>query len=101
MRYSFYNCCVSWNPSDVDAKGGLCDMINSGRRIARATLRRNVGGSVLKQLETDLGYPMGRLTIAADWAVSYSKGKLHGVTVYWVNHSAIEYVFVPDGYGQD
>ena len=89
----FFNSCVGWNPDDVDAEGGLCDMIDSGRRITRDTFRRNVGAEALREFEANMGYPMGRLTMAGDYAVSYSKGKLHGEVVYWVNHSAIEYVF--------
>ena len=93
MEYSFFNSCVNWDRSDVDAPGGLRDMIDSGRHVTRATLRRNIGSSVLKAFEVEMGYPCGRLTMAKDYAVSYSRGKMHGKRVYWINHYAIEYVF--------
>jgi len=32
-------------------------------------------------------------TISKDWDVSYCRSKLHGKTVYFMVHSAIEYVF--------
>lgn len=92
--YEYFNCCVSWNPDDVNEDGGLCDMVASGRHVTRRTFIRNVGLAVLREFEAMLGYPFGRLTTAKDWAVSYERGKLHGKRVYWVNHSAIEYVFV-------
>jgi hypothetical protein len=50
--------------------------------------------ATLREFEAMMGYPIGRLTMARDYAVSYSRGKLHGQRVYWVNHSGIEYVFV-------
>jgi hypothetical protein len=98
MDYHYLNCCVNWASNDVSSPGGLSDMINGGRNITRKTFIKNVGLAVLRAFETMMGYPFGRLTMASDWAVSYEKGKLHGFTVYWVNHSAIEYVFVPENY---
>ena len=92
--YRYFNSCVNWNRDDVYSKGGLCDMIDSGRSITRATFRRNIGTETLSEFEHMMGYPYGKLTMAKDYAVSYSKGKLHGKRVYWVNHSLIEYVFV-------
>jgi hypothetical protein len=89
---------VGWDREDVNVPGGLRDMIDSGRSVTRATFRRNVGADVLKNFESMMGYPFGKLTMAKDYAVSYSRGKLHGRRVYWVNHSAIEYVFVPEDF---
>ncbi len=94
MRYQYYNCCVHWPPSDVYAEGGLCNMIDGGRHVTRRTFQRNVGTATLREFESMMGYPFGRLTMARDYAVSYSSGKLHGQRAYWVKHSAIEYVFV-------
>ena len=69
-------------------------MVDSGASITRRTFLQHVDRNNLKELEASLGYPMGRLTMAGDWAVSYFKSKLHGKTVYYFTHSAIEYVFV-------
>jgi len=98
MNYSYFCNCVGWDRNDVHADGGLCDMIDNGRTVSRATFKRNVGAGVLKDFETAMGYPLGALTMARDFAVSYSRGKIHGRRVYWVNHSAIEYVFVPEDF---
>ncbi len=96
MNYRYYDCCVNWPAADVD--GGLCAMVDSGRTVRRATFIRNVGASLLSEFERLMRYPMGKLTMARDYAVQYYRGKLHGRRVYWVNHSAIEYVFVPDDF---
>jgi hypothetical protein len=95
--YFYFNNCVNWNSADVDAEGGLCDMISSGIDISRKTFLKHVDKSSFAMLEQDLGYERFArrgLTIANDLAVRYYKGKLHGETVYWLNHSAIEYVFI-------
>ena len=94
--YTYYNNCVSWPSSDVYAPGGLSDMIQSGIEITRRTFQKNVGASALAAFELSMGYPCGQLTRENDYAVSHHRGKLHGHRVYWVRHSAIEYVFVPE-----
>lgn len=73
----FYGNCVNF-PDPVD---DLIAMIDSGVGITRRTFLRHVNRESLKQIESDLGYPMGRLTMAGDWAVSYCKGKLLGKPV--------------------
>lgn len=93
---NFYSSCVSWPRHDVSANGGLSDMIQEARPITRRTFLKNVDRSELKTIETQMGYeahPRRGLTMAADWAVSYHRSKLHGRTVYYFRHSAIEYVF--------
>ena len=86
---SFYGSCVSF-PDPVE---DLIAMIDSGVGITRRTFLRHVNRASLKEIESDLGYRMGRLTMAGDYAVSYCKGKLLGKMVVWFNHSSIEYVF--------
>jgi len=93
---TFYCSCVNWPREDVSAAGGLCDMINHARMISRRTFLANVEPDSYRELETDLGYARNSrsgLSMARDWAVSYHKSKLHGETVYYIRHSAIEYVF--------
>lgn len=96
MKYFYYNNCVGWDSEDVNADGGLCNMIDSSVDITRSTFLKHVDREVLREIEKALGYPMGRLTMAGDWAVSYHKSKLHGKTVYYFSHSCIEYVFVSE-----
>lgn len=93
MSFRYFNNCVNWNRDDVHKEGGLCDMVDSGRDITRRTFIKNVGLPEVREFEKSMGYPFGGLTMAADYAVAYYRGKLHGERVYWVKHSAIEYVF--------
>lgn len=93
-KFQFYSSCVNWPRMDVDA--GLIPMIEESRDITRSTFLRHVDRDELAELERSLGYenhPRQGLTMAADYCVSYHKSKLHGETVYFFKHSAIEYVF--------
>jgi hypothetical protein len=85
--------CVGWPSNDVRAEGGLCDMIDRAITITRRTFLKHVDRDSLQDVESALGYPMGRLTMASDWAVSYHRSRLHGRWVYYFRHSSIEYVF--------
>jgi hypothetical protein len=69
-------------------------MVDNQIEVTRKTFLKNVDKNAYKMIEKSLGYPSGKLTMKKDWAVRYYKGKLHGKTAYWINHSAIEYVFV-------
>lgn len=74
-------------------------MIQTGRNITRRTFLKHADRDDRIELERAFGYAPhcqdSILTMAKDWAVQYYRGKLHGETVYWINHSAIEYVFNP------
>ena len=95
-KFRYFNNCVNWDREDVWNPGGLSDMIDSGLDIGRQTFLKHVSRGSLRDVERNLGYeahPKQGLTMAADWHVSYHRGKLHGETVYFFKHSAIEYVF--------
>lgn len=70
-------------------------IIENEREITHDTFRKNVGKNNYDELVSDLGYNGGGgLTLKSDWAVSYHKSKTpDGKTVYYLRHSAIEYVF--------
>ena len=94
--YRYLRCCVSWPQSDVHREGGLRDMIDQAADITRRTFLQHIDRGDLRDLEEQLGYeahPSRGLTMAADWAVSYHRSKLHGRRVYYFRHSAIEFVF--------
>lgn len=97
MKAIYIGCCVNWPPDDVWVSGGLSDMIDQQLSITRRTFCKNVDRQSREDLERDFGYaPHDKdavLTMASDYLVSYAKSKLHGETVYFINHSAIEYVF--------
>jgi hypothetical protein len=94
----FYHSCVGWPESDVHAEGGLIDMIDQNQAVTRRTFLKNVDRKDEAELERAFGYaphdPTASLRMSKDWAVSYHRSKLHGKTVYYIRHSAIEYVFV-------
>ena len=93
---TYHNNCVNWPATDVHAEGGLVDMIDSSLDVSRKTFLQHVDRESLQDLEEQLGYekhPKQGLTMAGDYCVSYHRSKLHGETVYYLKHSAIEYVF--------
>ena len=90
---NFIGDCVGWPRHDVDA---LSAMIDRAITITRKTFLKYVDRRELREMEKNLSYethPKKGLTMAADWAVSYHRSKLHGQTVYYFRHSAIEYIF--------
>lgn len=92
----YMNSCVNWPQHDVSAEGGLSDMVDQSRDVSRSTFLKYVDQTDLHELEAALGYtrsPKQGLTMADDYHVSYHRSKLHDETVYFLKHSAIEYVF--------
>ena len=96
MGLPYYNNCVGWDPSDVDAPGGLIEMQEDALEITRATFLRHVDRAAVARLEAELGYATRRrdgLVMEDDYHVTYHRGRLHGARVYYFVHSAIEFVF--------
>lgn len=98
-RLEYLNNCVNWPSHDVHKPGGLCDMIDSALQITRETFVKHVNKDSLVSLEASLGYATGSakrnrdMKMKDDFHVRYFRSKLHGQRVYYINHSAIEYVF--------
>ena len=100
LTYRFFHSCVGWPVRDVDAPGGLNDLIAASEPVTRRTFLRYVCREDLRELESRLGYCRHYrqgLTMAGDWHVGYFRSMWRGVRVYGFMHSAIEYVFVPAG----
>lgn len=96
MNLHYLNNCVNWPLRDVSSAGGLQDMVDHAVEISRRTFLKHVCRESLQNIEDDLGYTRHHahgLTMAADYAVTYHRSKLHGKVVYFFIHSAIEYVF--------
>ena len=70
-------------------------MVDDSQDISFETLRRNVSLESLKNLISNLGYTQAN--IKRDWAVHFYKSKLFDTTVYYIDWSAIEYIFTPNG----
>jgi hypothetical protein len=88
-KKTYYGNCTDF----PDPLPDLVAMVDSGVEITRRTFLKHVDHECLRQLELDLGYHNGSLTMASDYSVTYYKGKLCGKTVVWVYQSSIEYVF--------
>jgi len=102
-RYKYLGDCVGWDPKDVDAEGGLVDMIEEATKIRRYTFLRHVGIDLLKYLEQKLGYVehyTQGLIMAKDQHVTYHSSRLHGKKVYFVRQSGVEYVYINRNMGE-
>jgi hypothetical protein len=73
----------------------LHHIIDNSRTITHDTFRKNVGKENYWEISSALGYDgAGGLTLSSDWSVSFHKSYLpDDRPVYYVAHSAIEYVF--------
>ena len=92
MHYRMIGTCVGWPSHDVDAEGGLVDMIDNAIEVSRKTFLKYVDDQELADIEAGVGYDKD-LRMKDDWHVSYHRSKLHGERVYFFKHSAIEHVF--------
>lgn len=97
MKLKYYTNCVNWPQNDVHAEVGLCDMISEERNVSRRTFLQHVDRDDERDIERQFGYaPHDRsavLRMSKDYHVSYHRSRLHGKRVYFIKHSAIEYVF--------
>jgi hypothetical protein len=95
--YRFFKDCVSHNDSDV---GFLIDMVDSGEEITYEQFMRKVGVEQVKRVFSDYDWrPRSKgLTLKGDYHVRYFKGKYANQTVYYIVHSAIEYIFVDSNF---
>lgn len=85
--------CVNFPAPLVDH---LMKMIDDSEDVSFETLRKNVNLDSLKDLiSTVFGHTQA--SIKRDWAVHFYKSKLFDTTVYYIDWSAIEYIFTPNG----
>lgn len=88
----YITCCVDLGMKDVPA---LRDMIEEARQVSYRTARARIGGDALAAVFHD--YDWSRkpqyLTMKKDWHVGYYRSVFRGKPVYYVKHSAIEYIF--------
>lgn len=71
-------------------------MLDSSREITRRTFLKYVDRDSMREMELGLGYVAHHkqgLTMAADWAVSYHKGRYKGRRCIFFQWSAIEHIF--------
>lgn len=94
VRMNFQYSCVS--PKDIEE---LNHIIDNSREVTYKTFRKYVETESFNNIKEGLGYTKQLyndcgLTIENDYAVSFHKSKtIEGKPVYYLRHSAIEYIF--------
>ena len=81
--YVYETCCVNANGYDIS------EMVELSREITWKTLIKHVS---IDEIESVL--PNENPKLNKDWSVRFYKSKYKGVPCYYIDHSAIEYVFV-------
>lgn len=89
MNYFYETNCTSSTAKLIN------DMVDQAREVTYATLARHVGADQLRFTFPFYAWGPGTpgLRMKNDWAVSYYRSKYRGRLCYYVQHSAIEYIF--------
>lgn len=93
-KSEYYSNCVHY--PDIDELNHIIDV---NKEITYKTFRSHVDTESFNEVKEGLGYTAKlkrncNLTIQNDYAVSFHKSKTpEGKTVYFIRHSAIEYIF--------
>lgn len=91
MRECIYEtCCVNANGDDI------LEMVDKATQITYRTFCSHIKPEALKELIESLGYKRLGLSLKKDWAVSFYKSKYKNKPCYYLVHSMIEYIFVPE-----
>ena len=85
--------CVNCPPSLVNA---LMECVDTCQEITAKTFRYHIGADAYAELEAALGYDR-YLRLAKDFTVTFCKGLFNGHRVYFLQWSAIEYVYAIGG----
>ena len=83
-KFQYKTCCVDAPSGEV-----ITDMVDIARQITINTFFRHVSR---KEVSEMLGYDKF-LRISQDYCVSFWKSKFMGELCYYVQHSAIEYIY--------
>lgn len=100
-KLEYYKNCIDFGTdngaNDVDH---LLTMIDNEVDVSWETFKKHVDLDQVRDLFPNYywrGYnkksDVGDLTLWNDWAVTFHRSKLYGETVYFIRHSAIEYIF--------
>lgn len=95
QKYQFWKTCVNFDDYEVPE---LMDMIDQSVEISYNTLMKNVGAREVASVFPDYSWGSSKgLTLKRDYHVRYYKSKYDGAPVYFIVHSATEFIFVPIG----
>jgi len=88
-QYYYYKSCV-----DFDEGMELQEMINRSKEITWKEFNEHVSDDQIRNAIGDI-YDKTNFKIQDDYAVSFHKSFLSGISCYYLDHSAIEYIFLP------
>ena len=89
--FTFLTDCIGSDANSIQ------DMVESARQITYATLLRHVDVADLESLFPGYDWrpgPNATLRMKNDWAVSFWRSTYQGLPCYYINWSAIEFIFV-------
>lgn len=89
-RFRFVTDCIGSTYEDIR------DLVDQERDIGMRTFQAAVGREGWRELSDMLGYDR-YLPLSRDWHVGYYKSLFRGMPAVFLRHSAIEYIFTPDG----
>jgi hypothetical protein len=91
--------CVSFNYRPQEDREFLSKMIDEAKEITYSTLIKHVPVDMLSEIFGYYNWSRGggSLRLKNDWAVSFYRSAFNGKHCYFVRHSAIEYIFLPEG----
>jgi len=83
-KLQYKTCCIQSNAEDI------IDMVDHGRKITYQTFIKHVEyADTYNMFCRDFGWK----TLKNDHCVRYYKSKFQGVPCYYLDHSAIEYIW--------
>jgi len=90
--YNYVGCCVDLNGDDIS------DMVDEADQISWKEFYKYVDREDVEELFHGYGYDWSKrpkgLSLEKDWAVRTFRSKYKGKPCVYIQHSAIEYVFV-------
>lgn len=90
----FLNNCVNWPREQLDL---LDEIVEEAEKISFDNFVRNVGRDVVRPFAVEeFGYSSVE-AMRHDWAIGFYRTTICGKTYYYIEWSAIEYVFTEDG----
>lgn len=92
----YFKSCVDFKGDEVDH---LIDMIDEAVEVTYEELLGIVGEDVVRDVFPDYNWtnnPREGLTLKDDYHVRYARSRYREYPCYFVVHSAIEYIFLPD-----
>lgn len=86
--------CVNWPENQINL---LTDIVENAEQISFRVFINHVGTAQVRRLAKET-FGFGSVNaMQHDWAIRFYRSVVFGKTYYFIDWSAIEYVFSPDG----